>query len=215
MSRLRSALILCAVLAAVGAALLYLAPLEDETCAQVYEELYGTSHDARLVQTTLWQCFGAIRTARARINSEAELEKTRQLARALEQARVAAERATDASRPVRVLPLPPVRSENEQALIAQVRPSLCAQLAPPAPYSLHLVQASGDVILYSLSAECPECRFKQAPAVHWLRADGTPFCVGGGATGGDCAAKFAPLKILTQVDQQGTSASLRAWLGCP
>jgi hypothetical protein len=215
--RVRAALLLLGVLVAIGAAVVYLLPIEDETCGQIFEDLYGSSHDPQLSQTSLWQCLGAIRTVRRRITGELDLEQLRAAEQAAERARQAAEKARDAAQPVRQMPPDVTRTETEAALKAQVRPSLCPELAAlTGPlHSLGLLQARGDVILYTLSAECPECRYKQPPSFRWLRPDATIFCEGGGASGGDCKARVAQLQVLFEDHHQGTPAELRAWLGCP
>ncbi len=216
MSRVRAAVAICGVLALAAAAVLTLMPIEDETCAQIYEDIYRRSHDPQLIQTTLWLCLGAMNTVQRRLTEDLELEKTRQVARTLEQARIAADRATDAARPVRQLPVDVSRAETEAALAAQVRPSLCPQLAALTgkQYGLSLVQARGGIVLYTLTAHCPECRANEARTFRWLRPDATTFCEGGWP-GEDCTAKFAQLQVLFQVDYSGSATELQSILGCP
>ena len=200
-------------LVAVGV-VLFLVPLEDQTCPQISADLVGRSNPT-LVRFTLWQCLGAIFTAAQREREDADRDRQRRIlaaqraaeftARQVEQAELAAKLAAQQQRDDRI------HAENEAALVAQVKDAACQRLANwDTVISLNLVHGKGDLFLFGFSADCEGCPYQHTP--DWHRSDGSHYCRPDEES---CEEKVRAVTVLFRTQRFGSSAVLRAWLGCP
>ncbi len=219
---IRALLILGGVVLLAGFALLVLVPLDEETCAQLYEERTGQrSHDAALGRSSAWDCLVTMNRLQQKA-AEEERERLAQAARERElyadQSRLEAQQRQEAEQlAVKRKLEAQIATENEAGLLAQFRGPLCARLSTlgERSLSLSLLRAKGDVWLYSLESHCPDCRYLVQPEFTFHRLDGSVFCTGGGTGRGDCREKLAALQVLTQSDHTGSGDFLRTWLTCP
>jgi hypothetical protein len=216
----RIAIVVAAVLGSCLLVLALLLPLEDETCPQVYRDLYGRHPGSSLGRTTPWDCFEAIATVRRkeRAVERAEAEdRKREPQRQAERERLAALAKLEAEK----LELAKHReavgqTEAGAALAAQFREALCPRFKEnlDRQATLTLFASKAGALVYSHEFDCPGCQYLVEPGYTLQNLDGSIFCRGG-PQGSECETKLPKTQVRLRVTRFGTPQILRAWLGCP